>query len=240
MATVQGLIVDALKVIGVAPAGATSVDAAYAADGLAMVTRMLDAWNAERLLLATVARSTVTWTASQSSRTIAASGADLASQRPEWIDHAGVIPSGDTNEIPIDLLTREQYARIVDKTITSTYFTALWYEATFPSGTLTVYPVPTTAPTLVLYVPTAITSAVALTTTLSYAPGYEEAIQYQLARRLAPIFRQPWTNDLKDLADEALGRAKRANVRVEPIRADPALSPHVGGTWNILIGDRNR
>jgi hypothetical protein len=232
MATVRDLITDAHKLLGVLAAGAT-LRAADATDGLTMLQRMLDAWNADRLALYTVTRSTYTWTAAASSRTLGASG-QLSGQRPEWIEYASVIEAGETNERPVEVLTREQFARISDKTTTDTVFHCLSYEPTYPNGTLTVYPVPTTAPTLVLHVPTALTSAVTLDTTVSYPPGYEEAAQYQLAKRIAPFHPGTWTDLLAELARDAYGRIKSVNVRVEPMRCDPALVGSGGyGHWNI-------
>lgn len=239
MATVSDLITDSLKVLGVVGAGG-SLSASDSTDGLRQVQVLLDAWNADRLCIGVETRTTYTWTASQSSRTIGASG-DLVGTRPLWLARAAVIPSGQTVEIALGRpLTRQEYADIPNKAITADYFTAYHYEPTPTNGTVTVWPVPTTAPTFVVYVPTPLTSAVTLATTLAYAPGYEAALMYALAKRMAPIFRQPWKAVLEDLHDEAMSRIKSSNVQYEPIRSDAAL---VGGTaprWNILTDSTRR
>jgi hypothetical protein len=232
MATVRDLIRLSAVSIGV-----TNPSPQDYSDGLVLAQRLIDGWNAQRLTLFARGRVTNAWTSGQSSRTIGATG-NFTSQRPEWLDQASVIPAGQTTEYPLTLLTREEYARIPQKALTAEYPQALTYEPTYPNGTLTVYPVPTTAPTLVLYYPTAITSAVTLDTVLSYPPGYEEALQYQLAKRLAPLFRQPWTALLEDLARTSLARIQIANVKVEPSRVDAALlSGDRGGRWNINTGE---
>ena len=237
MPTVRDLISDSHKVIGVLGTGGTLGDA-LADTGLTFFRRMLDTANAKRLCIGTVSRLTVTWTANQGSRTIAASGANLAAQRPEWLDRWGVIPSGETDEAIIKRpLTRQEYQEIPDKAATAAYFSELSYEPTYPYGTITVYPVPTTAPTLVLYTPTAITagSSVTLNTDLSYAPGYEEFFLYALAKRLAPIFSRPWTATLQQLEMDAVRTVAAKNVRVEQRRNDPALVGS-GGSFDIESG----
>lgn len=235
MPTFNNLINDALKVIGVLAAGATPAPE-HSEDALAVVARMLDAFNAQRLCIGTVIRTTYTWVAAQSQRTIGTAG-QLVGPRPLWLDNAGVIPPGQTLEIPLGRpMSRDDYAGIAYKALTGTYFYRYLYEPTFPSGTLTVYPVPTGAPTLVLYVPTALTS-VALTTDLSYAPGAEEAVLYQLARRLAPMFKRVWSQDNAQLARESLATWKRSNVRIESRQNDPTLVGR-GGYFDIESGMR--
>lgn len=235
MSTFRDLITDAHKILGIVGIGG-SVRPSQAADALALAKRMLDAWNAERLCIGTVARTTYTWTASQSSRTIAASGAQLTGPRPLWIDSAAVIPVGATLETDLGRpMTRDEYAVLPDKARTATVFDRLAYEPTFPNGTLIVYPVPTTAPTLVLYVPVALTSEVTLATVLSYAPGYEEAAQYQLAKRLSTLYPGTWTEVLNQLAQDAMQRVQRSNIRTAYRKNDPALCPG-GGFFDIDNG----
>lgn len=232
MATVRDLIRLSCVNLGVTTPSPSDYE-----DALALLVRMLDAWNARALCLGTSQRVTATWTANQSQRTIGATGQITSIARPLWIDRWSLIPVGQTSEAfaAKRVLTRREYAEIVDKASTATYFSELAYEPTFPNGTVIVWPVPTTAPTLVLYVPTPITAAVTLDTTLSYAPAFEETAQYQLTRRLAPIFGQPWTETLRDLAADAHRTWTAANLRVEPRRNDPTLVGS-GGTFDIDRG----
>lgn len=234
--TVRNLIEDALKVQGVLAAGASLPDA-HAEDGLSQTRLLLDGWNAARVAIGVQERLTVTWTANQRVRTLAASGADLAVARPLAVDLWSVIPSGETDEAfsAKPPLTRQQYNEIPDKTTTGSYFTELHYEPTPTSGTASVYPVPTTAPTLVLYVPKAHTSDLALGDTLAYAPGAEQAVLYALAKRLGPIFHRPWTKELAELSAIAWRQWVIAcAAQPEPKRNSPFLRG--AGTFNIETG----
>ncbi len=53
-----------------------------------------------------------------------------------------------------------------------------------------------------------------LTTTYAFPDGYEEALVYQLARRLAKPYGREVDEDLKEKSDMALSVIKRANVRL--------------------------
>lgn len=227
--------------ISAALVGVTNPSPRDYADALTLEQRMLDGMNADVLLVGTRVRLTVTWTANQGTRTLASTGADLAVARPLWIDAWSAIPVGATTEA-FDAkkpLTRQEYNEITTKAQTASYFSELAYEPTFPLGTATVWPVPTTAPTLVLYVPEAMSAlSVALADPLSYRPGVEEHIQYELAMRLAGLFRQAWSRENEMLRRGAAMRVKAANVRVESRRNDPTL---VGrGVFDIESGSFRR
>ena len=234
MATIRDLLTDSLKTIGVIEAGGTAT-AADAADGLTAARRLLDTCNANRLCVGAEARSTYPWPAATRARTLGPTG-DLVGTRPLWLAGASVIPAGQTDEMPMGRpLTRRAYAEIPDKTTAGPSFTRYHYEPTFPNGTVTVYPVPTTASTLVVYAPVPLTTAVTLATPLSYAQGYEEALQYALAKRLAPVFRQPWSALLEGLLQEAMATIRRENTRGESRRNDPALVGR-GGSFAMHAG----
>lgn len=233
--TVRDLCAAALKVIGVVGKGA-SMDDTDAADALESLIGLLDTLNADRLCIGTTARTTYTWPVNTSSRTIGPAG-QLVGPRPSWVDAWSVIPVGATTEDGARApLTRGEYENIPDKARTADVFTDLRYEPTPTSGLLTVYPVPTTAPTLVLYVPVALETDIDLNDALSFAPGYREFAQYSLAKRLAGHFKQAWTREHGEILRGASLRVTRANVRVEPRRNDPTLVGMSGSARDIDRG----
>ncbi|NCV71604.1 MAG: hypothetical protein EBW55_13090, partial [Betaproteobacteria bacterium] len=76
------------------------------------------------------------------------------------------------------------------KTLQATYPGAWYYNPTFPTGTLTCWPVPTSS-TLqgVLYTPTPVAEFSALTDVVSLPPGYRRFLRTNLAVELAPTFQ---------------------------------------------------
>lgn len=201
---------------------AQSAEAGESADALAELQALVDHKNAKRPTLFTVGRSTFTWTADQSSRTIGATG-DLVTGRPQWIDRWAVIPSGLTTEtVRKRPLSDEEYDAITTKAQTATYFTELYYRPTVPDGTLVVWPVPTSAPTLVLYAPSVLSTFADLTSPYTAARGYEDLFVYELAKRLSAEYGAPWTRTLEELMREARSVVETSTITLPQYGPMPA------------------
>jgi hypothetical protein len=221
--TGQTVINRALRNLGAKRAG-RDPEAHETADAAEVLIALVNQMNAKRGCLFTVSRSTHTWTADQGSRTIGATG-NLVATRPEWIEWWSVIPSGQTLELGrARPMSDTDYADITSKAQTSDYFHRLLYKPTVPNGTLIVWPVPTTAPTLVLYGPDALTNfdADALNTEYSAPPGYEDVFVYELAKRLSPEYGGRWTQELEDLRVDALATIQIANISIPQYGPTPA------------------
>lgn len=234
--TGRELVSAALKKIGALAPG-ESLAAQEASDGLAECNRMLGSWSTERLLVYARNRETpFTLTASDASVTIGSSG-DINVSRPQSIDQATIQDASTSIEsAPLRLLTESEYAAIPDKTTQATYPTALYDDGGHPLRTLTLWPVPSAAHKLVLYTLRPLSSISTLDTTISLPPGYEDALVYNLAVRLAPEYGRPIAADLVALAMETKGNIQRANQRVHLLRVD-ALPVSGAGSFDIYSGD---
>lgn len=214
--TVRKLVTAQLQEIGYLGQGQRLSDA-DAQLALSRFQTLVDELRADRILCYTVKRRTFTLTANQQAHTIGitSSGADLIvtgdATRPIWLASASIIPAGQTQEVPLAVLTRKQWLAEVDKAQTSTYPTKVNYEPTFPNGTLRFLPIQTTAPTVVLGIPVPIDTITSLDTSLSFPPGYEALFLYRGARRLCRPFRKPLTTDLVVDDEAAYGKVVRLN-----------------------------
>lgn len=143
-------------------------------------------------------------------------------------------------EIPRSLMTDDAYRLVQLKFQTNTLFTSVWYSATEPLGTLFLWPMPTTADNqLVLYVDSQFTAFADYVTEYSWAtlPGYEEALEYGLAKRLCAPFGRPENyGDVATMASNALRLVKRSNFRVTDAAVDPGVTSARVGWYNILTG----
>jgi len=181
-------------------------------------------WNTDGLAIPVTVRSTYTWTASQSARTIGAAG-QLVGTKPERVLFAKVIPAGSTFEQDVDVMTHAAYAGIPDKTQTGDVFRRLLYEHTGAAvGTVTVWPVPTTAPTLVLHHQGQYASFT-LADALTLPEGAEPAFVIDLAKLCAPVFGKPWTPDMESLHRRLTGVWRSSTIRVPDPVAMPAGVP---------------
>jgi hypothetical protein len=236
--TARELITQAMQEIGAIAASEVASDADAQA-GLTRLNSLLDLWQTERLTIYNLDRVLYSLVVGQSAYTIGAIGTPdfAAAVRPTYIQHVGIIwnSGGIPTEIPIEIISDDQYAALI-KTVTSSLPTKLYYNPTFPLGTIYLWPVPTDATVqIALYLPMPLTSVASLTTALVLAPGYAEAIRYNLALRLAPIFGRPLDAVVASMAVESKATIKRANSRTDELRVDPALQSEAGA-FNIFTG----
>lgn len=235
--TAETLITRALQLLGVVAAGEVPTADDFA-DGLKTLNDMVTALATERLSIFTQSRTTKVLTATTQTYTIGV-GAVINVARPLWLPNAGVIPvATNTTEIPLALLSDEQWAATSVKTLTSTFPTAVYYNYGFSAagfGTITVWPIPTTGPTLVLYLPTAMGAFADGATSYEFPPGYERMLRYNLALDLAPEYGKPLDPVIAAIAATSKANMKRANNRAEDLRVDSALLTRTG-VWDWRIG----
>lgn len=205
----------ALKILGVLSPGET-VTAEDEADAFTLLNGLMDSFGTQRMTPFTVARSPYTWTASASSKTLGASGADFTQQRPISFESAAFIPTGTTTELELAVYGQREYAALVDKTLTSTQPGTLYVESTHPLMILRLFPIPTAAGTLVLYYPTALTQFANYTTSYTFPNGYARMLHYNLAKELIPIFNVPPSRIpmVMQIATDTLADVKRQNTDI--------------------------
>jgi hypothetical protein len=149
--------------------------------------------------------------------------------RPMTLDRASVINPASTTqplEIPILILTYEQWQYIPVKYLGSTIPTRVYYETSDPIGVLHYWPYPTSDIQAVIYVAQQLLQIPSLDYRIALPPGYLRALQYNLAVELADRF--PRAN-LKPasikIAAEAKAWIKRRNTRPIDIQVDRAVLP---------------
>lgn len=237
--TVLDLITAAMQEIGAIATGET-VSAADAQAALTRLNGMIDLWQGERLTIYNLNRQTFSFITNQQAYTIGpTAGADWTyTVRPVWIQHAGVVwtSGGIETEIPMKFLTDDEWAATRVKAVGSSLPTHLYYNPTFPLGTISFWPYPTDSSVdVALYVPLPMTVVPDLVTVLVLPPGYEEAMRYNLAVRLAPIFGRQIDQTVAALAVESKAQIKRTNLVLDTMRADVALVGDAG-SFNIFTG----
>jgi hypothetical protein len=227
MAVVLDIITDALSDLGVLAAG-ESATAADADAGLRALNRLVDQWAAERLAIYSVVRTT--WTIAASTQTyLVGTGQAVSVARPVFLDQVRFqdTSTSPATEYPLDMLTDDAWANVTQKTITNPMPTSWHYKASYPYGTLTLWPVPTLA-TLqgVLYAPQAVAEFSGLSTAIALPPGYRRMLVKNLALDLAPSYGRQVNQALAFAAQDSLATVKRANrtLREMSFGAD-VLSP---------------
>lgn len=229
MPTVLDLCQNAMIEIGVLAAGevASGDDSTYV---MARANRMLDAWATKRIYVYAEDINQYTWTANQQSRTIGASGTLTgATTRPVRIHRANwVDTSVDPNiKTPLNLRDAAWWASVTVPDIGVTYPSDLYYNPTYPDGTIYLWPYPTVAYGLELFTWEQLSAFAALSDTLSLPPGYEDAITMSLAELLCVPFGRSCPPELERNARKA--RAYIQGLNVTPPRMGSRDSGIPGG-----------
>jgi hypothetical protein len=218
-------ITRAMRTVGGVASG-EAVSAAEAADGLTILNAMIDSWRLQRLLIFFSTETIYPIVAGLQTYTIGPTGS-FVQARPVTIERASSMDYTTATaplELPLEILTDQQWQQIPVKTTSSKLFTRLRYRLTDPNGTIELWPVPTsTLVKLKLYTPSALTAFIDLATNYVVAPGYEEAIVYNLAKRYAPELGQRLSPEVNDLAIQSLKWVRLANITLEELVIDPAI-----------------
>ncbi len=171
-------------------------------------------------------------------------GPDFNAPRPIRIDRASVVyqPSGQyAPELPLYMMSVRQWEDLAIKTITSTIPTQIYADNAFPNCNLNLWPIPTLALPFILYTWQAVTTGFTvsqLDAALVFPPGYQDAIRYNLAVRLAPEWDKPLRDDVAKLATESKMNIQSLNAPSPVMTCDPAMlgSRGVGVYWSYLTG----
>lgn len=143
-------------------------------------------------------------------------------------------------EIPRPVITDSGYQQIQLKNMPNQQFTVVYYNPTYPYGTVYLWPLPDVATNqLVLYLQNVFPGFVDLTTPYDWPslPGYAEALQYNLDLRLAIPYKGTVSDEIHGMAVETLGMIKRANNKLYDLPSDAALlTGDRRGGYNILTG----
>lgn len=234
--TAMDLVTRALRILGAIGPG-ESLDPQEASDALVALNGMIDRWGAERLMIYAVERATLDLVVGKQTYTIGPGG-DWDRARPTSISGASVTSFNNAVqplELPLAILSQQEWQMSIPvKNVESALPQSVYYEPYFPLGRLSYWPVPNVASLqAVLYLPTAITKFVNLSTQYTFPPGYEEAILYNLALRLSMEY--PANNRLQDIvamARDAMMVVKIVNVPDDLLHVDKALvSTHGVYDW---------
>lgn len=144
-------------------------------------------------------------------------------------------------DYPIDIIDKGKYSRIGYKGLSGPWPIYLWYNRTFPLGTLSFYQNPSSSGSLHLFCDEILTSLEDLTTEISLPQGYSRYLKRKLGRELAPEFGKTWTPMHEKLSKEAEDYVKSLNmVPVEVSTLDPELNigPGSDAGWIMHGGFR--
>ena len=235
MATPSSMVIRALQMLGGKVIGGTLTadeQTAY----LAVLNSMMESWSLERLMCYQVVQESKALTASVGSLTIG-SGGTWNTDRPVKIVDPCFVRDTNSIDYPLQIINAEAYGRITSKTIDGTYPRFIFYDSAYVAGLATIYLWPEPQAGLTLYINSwkQLQTFALISTTVVLPPGYQRAIESNLAVELAAGYR-PVPAETLLIAKQSKAAIKGANLPDTMMRLDPGVvSTHAGG-YNIYTG----
>lgn len=236
--TARLLIQDALIELGVLAPG-EDLKAEDAQFALRTLNRMMEAWNAEELMIFSLERYQFPLISGKQSYTLG-TGGDINIDRPVEIEMMSVILTYAQPypiELPVEMLLDEQWRGITLKNTPSSFPYKCWIEGNFPLNVLWFWPVPMDANQILLYYWNK-TAASTLDTQLKFPNGYEEAIVTNLAVMLSGSYGVSPSGVLTGRATQGKMRLKEFNSQPVLTTVDPSLMGKISNS--IAVKTRGR
>lgn len=184
--TLRQVMEQAYRMAGALKHPGQGISNSESQEGLDIFNMLVDGMKIENLLLIFYIRTVVNAILAQKDYGVGP-GQDWDIERPEKIHTAGFIVQNGENEgeLPMQvILTYEDYAAQVVKNTRSTIPLILYYRATLPYGTSTLWPVPSIDSRIAIYTQGAFQEMLNVDDPLVAPKGWKEMLLYQLAIRV--------------------------------------------------------
>lgn len=228
MATAQGIIERALRLIGATDPEETPSTQEYK-DGLVALNSMTDFWRTESLMLYEQVDTVKALSNGVSTYTVGVGG-DIPIPRPLHIEWAYLVDLG-IRFPPIGVISEQQFKMYASTTVKSDYPTKMWYDPQMPLGVINLYPVPQKAVELHIGTNQLLQSFAAIADVVALPPGYQAALEYNLAVWLAPEYAKEVSSSVYKMANTTRASIKRVNSQIEPIQSELACMSGAFFDW---------
>jgi len=229
-------IKQALRMNNILASG-TEPDANDLSDSMIVLNQMMDAWNAENLMIYTTRIDDFPLVVGQQTYTLG-SGGNFNIQRPASIERTSIMLLNNPSfplEVTIPRYTTQDWQENVPlKLVPSTFPLLVYDDGAFPYRNLNFWPIPQVINNFRLYSWNPLSTFADSATKYAFPPGYAEAIAFSLAARIAVNFGKPIDPAIAIGAEQALLRIKSVNVPDDVLRCDDAVSSKQGA-----IGSHN-
>jgi len=216
MTTALDIINLSLKEAGVIGVGQTP-GAEDVNDALTLLNAMMAQWNRRRWIVYHLIDVTCLGTGNLSYTV--GPGGDFNVARPDRIQAAffrqliNQPPANNVDYPLVPIWSREEYNQIALKSLAS-FPQVYFYDSGFPLGEVFIWPVPNNQYEIHLTLKDTLQTFSGLNDVVNLPPEYEEALHYNLAVRLRPLYQLPAEPQIIQLAKLALNTIKNANSQI--------------------------
>jgi hypothetical protein len=231
MANAGDIIKDALQDLGKLSAG-QSPSTEDNADALRRLNKILDLWSTTSLLIPF--RTQVIHTLDGSESYTIGSGGDIDTTRPTTIESAFVTLQDSDYDLYVSRDRREYDAIFRKEIVGIPRF--LYYEPEIPLGRVFIYYVGDATYTLTMSTRGVLTTFPDTTTEVFLAPGYESALEYNLAVACAPMYEMEPPASVVALSIDSTAKIKRLNRQSPVMEYGAGIPRGTNGRFNINAG----
>ena len=229
--TVRDLLNRSLRLIGVLASGETA-PADVITDALTSMNAMIDSWKNVGFLIYQNQVQTLTLTSGTQSYTIGIGGT-LNIERPVSINRVTFVQN--SIEYDLEVVTEYEWSAIPNKSTSASIPQKVYFNPTFPLGTLYFWPKPSSGMSVNLYYPNPIAKFAAVGTTIDLPAGYEDLVVYGTADRIAPEYGKELTPRQNQILNETRAQIMRRNTTAVTAICDPTTGDQ-GGNFNFTTG----
>jgi hypothetical protein len=217
--TALNLITDVLLDMGVI-ADQETPTASQSVGALTKLNDLIESWNLDPQKLYGATQYILPFVANKATYTIGLGG-DLNIGRPDGVYAAFVRNTTATpsqqQDIPITILTDQQWADIPVKGMQGTFPFAIWFNMTYPLITAYVTPIPTGSNYSLVFWDGNANATLALNTVLDLPPGYKRAMKYALFIELAAGYQIEVPASIQSLAISSKMSIDRQNAVINTL-----------------------
>lgn len=245
--TVSSLLYLGYRYAGILRGPMRGLSASEQQEGVMLLNAVIDSLKAERGAIYSITQNTVPINANQQVYTIGLDitngPADWQLPRPETIPRAGFLWTNvnPVVEEPFEIYTDQQWAALSPKELQGNIPYILYYQPTTPNGIVNVWPIPTSNWQATLYLWNSVDYVQGPDDTLFMPPGYDDALAYGLAVKLAPLYPQfPMHPTTMQQYINAKSRIRARNwvpLLMQSEMAARGISGDNAGRWRIWSND---
>ena len=239
---VGDLIYASYRLVGIVSEAGRGYSHSQENDAFAALLAMIDTWSLEEYLA--YAEDRVPFVLIPGTQIYyfgqaAAPVPTVTMDRPVTLVRGGLIFTSvvPVIETPMRVLLDQEWGALSPKELESTVPYMLWYKPTVPNGALIVWPKPLTAWSIAAYFWRMVQRFEAVTEQIILPPGYQEAIQYNLACRLADLNpgRAKLTARVQRMAAKGLDYIKGRNAGPMLMQSElAACGTSARGRYNLI------
>jgi hypothetical protein len=212
MATGTSIISGGLRICGQLRGAGHGASASELAEGLVSLNGLFGEWSADGVGLYQIVRETCSLSGA-ASYTIGATGS-INSTRPLRFLSAEVLASSGARQA-VRICSAEEWSQILDDSRTGDLADLLYVDYGFPLTTMRIWPKPGSG-TLIVNTLKPLSEVAAVGDTVTLPPGYEEALEYGLALKLAPRYQRTLGPEVVAMAERSRAAIARTNAQLMP------------------------